>query len=118
MILLVILGILSVYFVINAEKSILVKGSEITPIGTDVPKLILNKMKELAPVLTGDKVENLAAGGAIDNLRPKITGIVQTGAEELKNKAGDLISNAASKITNLIKEPIKNKINEALCPVK
>lgn len=113
----VILGIIFLYFVVNAEKSILVNGSEVTPTGTDIPKLILNKAKELATFFTGGEVKN-SADSAVNTFQPKITDLIQTGVEEFKNKAENLISGVASKITDLIKDPIKNKINEVLCPIK
>ncbi len=99
----VVLAILSIYFVVNSENKILVSGSEVTPTGTDVPKLILNKAKELFPVFTAGEIKN-SADSAINDFQPKMV--------------ENLVSDMASKITNLIKKPIENKISETLCPTK
>lgn len=117
-ILLIISGIIFLYFVVNAEKSILVKGSEVMPIGTDIPRFILSKARGLVSVFIGNGIKNSSDDNLINNFQPKISNIVQTVAEKFKNKVEDLISGAASKIANSIKEPIKNKINETLCPIK
>lgn len=118
MILGTILGILSVYFIIDAEKSLIIKGNEVVPAGTDIPGLILNKAKEIKSQIGIGNTENFS-GQAADIVKPLIkTEGIENKANELTNDAKSIISETFNKIENSIKELIGNKINEALCPQK
>lgn len=108
MILLVILGVIFLYFVINAEKSITIgKNGEIIPVGIDIPRFIFNKAKETLPKLINSGDVQIPEPDSIKNI-----------AENVKYKIKDLTIQALNKITDSIKAPIENKINEVLCPVK
>ncbi|MFH1048076.1 MAG: hypothetical protein V1732_00240 [Patescibacteria group bacterium] len=98
-ILAVILGILFVYFVVKAEKSFVIKGDEVVPSGIDIPKLILDKAKEIKSQVT----DSGSGQGFINNIT---------------TDAKDLVSKTVDKISGLIKSPVENKINEILCPTK
>jgi len=102
-ILAVILGILFVYFVVKAEKSFVIKGNEVVPGGIDIPKLILDKTKEIKSQILGNDVIGDSGPGFINNIT---------------TDAKDLISKTVDKISESIKSPIENKINEVLCPTK
>lgn len=104
-ILLIISGILFAYFVVNADKSIFVRGGEVTPIGTDIPKLILNKVKKVLPNLINNNSKQ-SAGGIIGSVQPGIDGMIKLGVDAIKNQV------------NSVKDLIENKINETLCPIK
>ena len=106
----VILVVLSLYFVVNADRSIFVKGSEVLPIGTDVARFILNKTK--------DFISRTNTGTGIDASYPSITNKIKAGIEKIKVEANMLIPKVLDKTTNLIKNPIENKIIETVCPAK
>lgn len=98
-ILAVILGVLFLYFIVKAEKSFVIKGNEVVPGGIDIPKLILDKAREIK-----SQIANSGSGlGFI--------GSITTDAK-------DLISKTIDKISESIKSPIENKINEIICPTK
>lgn len=100
-ILAVILGILFLYFIVKAEKSFIIKGNEVTPIGIDIPKLILDKTSQ---ILGNDVIGGSESASALFN--------------KIKTDAGNLVSKTADKISESIKNPIENKINEVICPKK
>ncbi|OGD41782.1 hypothetical protein A2567_00910 [Candidatus Azambacteria bacterium RIFOXYD1_FULL_42_11] len=101
----IILGILSLYFVVNTEKSISIKGNEVVPGGIDIPKIVLENI--LPKFINQDN-------GLLNNVN------IKNLAENIKDNIsiGDLTAKALNKITDSIKTPIENKINEVLCPVK
>jgi len=118
MILATILGILSVYFVINTEKSVVIKGNEVTPAGTDIPSLILNKAKEIKSQIGDDNPKNFS-GQMADIFEPVITAEgIGAKSDEIGNEVKNIISETFNKIENSIKELIGNKISETLCPQK
>ena len=99
------MGILSLYFVVNTEKSISIKGNEVVPSGIDIPKIVLENI--LPKFINQDN-------GLLNNVN------IKNLAENIKDNIsiGDLTAKALNKITDSIKTPIENKINEVLCPVK
>ncbi len=106
-ILAVILGILFLYFIVKAEKSFIIKGNEVVPGGIDIPKLILDKIGGIKPQILGNDAINNAVGGSGHGFINNITTDVK-----------DLISKTVDKISESVKSPIENKINEFLCPTK
>jgi len=106
-ILAVILGILFLYFIVKAEKSFVIKGNEVIPGGIDIPKLILDKVRGIKPqVLNNDVI-----GNAVSDSGQGFINNITTDAKDLVSKTIDTISES-------IKSPIENKINEFLCPTK
>ncbi|GEM_PF-2890582 len=115
----VILAVLSLYFIVNADKSILVKGSEVLPAGTDIAKFILKKAKDLiSQTGTGNVLKSSSGNNIIDASLPVITDKIKTGVETIKSEANNLIPEVLNKATDLIKNPIENKIIETFCPRK
>ncbi len=105
-ILAVILGILFLYFIVKAEKSFVIKGNEVVPSGIDIPKLIID-----IPKLILDKAGEIKSQIAnSDSGRGFINNIT--------TDAKDLVSKTVDKISESVKSPIENKINEFLCPTK
>mgnify|MGYP001593427003 CR=1 FL=1 len=103
----IILGILFLYFVVKAEKSFVIKGNEVVPIGIDIPKLILDKVRGIkSQILNNDII-----GGAVSDSGRGFINNITTGAK-------DLVSKTVDKISESIKNPIENKINEIICPQK
>ena len=110
----VILGIFTVYFIFNAEKSISVKnllgikqGAEnAIPAGTDIAKFILNKANTIIPKITDDIIPN------IEN--KKLSELT----DEVKSKVGDIKDKILEGTFNLIKEPVKDKLTGIFCPQK
>lgn len=92
----VILGVLFLCFIVKAEKSFVIKGNEVVPSGIDIPKLINTHM------LSSD---------IISDSGPVFINKIKTDVEKLVSKTVD-------KISESIKSPIENKINEVLCPTK
>lgn len=118
MILGTILGVLSVYFIIDAEKSLIIKGNEVVPAGTDIPNLILNKAREIMPQLGIDNAKDFS-NQATDIVKPIIkTEEIKKRASEMSGEVKNMISAAFGKIESSIKELIGNKIDETLCPQK
>ena len=106
-ILAVILGILFIYFIVKAEKSFVIKGNEVVPSGIDIPKLILDKIGGIKPqVLNNDVIGNIVGGSG------------QEFVNNITTDVKDLISKTVDKISESVKCPIENKINEFLCPTK
>ncbi len=101
----IILTVLSLYFVVNADKSILVKGGEVWPTGTNIVKFILNKAKDFKT-------------GIGDAPYSEITDKIKTGIETVKSEAGSLIPNVIDKAKELVKGSIENKLVETFCPAK
>ena len=101
-ILAVILGVLFLYFIVKAEKSFVIKGNEVVPIGIDIPKLILDQAKEIKSQVINNK--------NIDSGQGFISSII--------TDAKGLVSKTVDKISESIKSPIENKVNEFLCPKK
>ncbi len=110
-ILAVILGILFLYFIVKAEKSFVIKGNEVAPSGIDIPKLILDKAKEIKFQVTNNKNAQILGSDIINDSGPAFI-------NKIKTDAGNLISKTVNKISESIKSPIENKINEVLCPTK
>jgi len=110
----VILGVLALYFVVNVEKSIFLKkannlitnigGSEVIPAGINIPKLIFKTGQNITP--KGDMSQNI-----IEVIKEKTSEIFD-GTKTF------FIENTAPKITNSIKESLKSKINEVVCPIQ
>lgn len=109
-ILAVILGILFLYFIVKAEKSFVIKGNEVVPSGIDIPKLILDKIRGIKPQVLNN-VNNDVIGNAVGDSGQ---GFINNITADTK----DLISKTVDKISESIKSPIENKINEILCPTK
>lgn len=104
----IILAILTVYFVLNTEKTFSIKGNEgAIPAGIDIAKFILNKVKDITPKITSN----------IDDIKNKKLNYIFKSdmADEIKSKIKDVKSKILEKSASLIKDPIKNKINEAFC---
>lgn len=106
-IIIVILAVLTLYFVVNADRSILVKRSEVLPAGTDIARLILNKTKDFVSQTDTD---------IVDASYPTITDKIKAGIEKVKVETNNLIPKVINKTTDLIKEPIENKIIKTFCP--
>ena len=106
----VILGIAFLFFVARAEKFFVINGNEVIPAGiTNVPKMLLDKVNEMR-----FKISDSAGNGGIGNLvnlEPISTNNIVLGAK-------DFISGTINKITEIIKTPIEDKINDILCPQK
>ena len=102
-ILAVILGILFFYFVVKAEKSFVIKGNEVVPSGIDIPKLILDKVKGIKSQILGNEVigDSGPGRGFINNITTDVK---------------DLVSKTVDKVSESIKSPIENKIQEIICP--
>ena len=99
----VILGILFLYFIVKTEKSFVIEGSEVVPGGIDIPKVILDKAKEIKSQILGNDVISDSGPGFINNITADVK---------------DLVSKTVDKVSESIKSPIENKINEVLCPAK
>ncbi|MFH1392865.1 MAG: hypothetical protein ABIG73_00575 [Patescibacteria group bacterium] len=101
----IILGIAFLFFVAKAEKSLIITGNEVMPAGlTDVPKMLLDKIGGISSKISGNgKIEDLV------NLESISAGNVVSGVK-------DFISGTINKITETIKAPIEDKVNEILCP--
>ena len=108
----VILVVLTLYFVVNADRSIFVKGSEVLPAGTDITKFILNKAKDL--------ISQTDTGGntTFNAPYPAITDKVKSAVEKIKDDTNKLIPKVIDKTNDLVKNPIENKIIETFCPAK
>ncbi len=91
-ILAIILAIFSAYFVLNTEKSLSIRNANgVMPAGIDIAKSILNQAN----------------------------GILHSGlAGGITSKIGEVKDKVLDEAINLIKTPIKNKVQELLCPVK
>ena len=102
-ILAVILGILFFYFVVKAEKSFVIKGNEVVLGGVDIPKLILDKVKGIKSQILGNEVigDSGPGRGFINNITTDVK---------------DLVSKTVDKVSESIKSPIENKIQEIICP--
>ena len=110
-ILAVILGILFLYFIVKAEKSFVIKGNEVVPLGINIPKLILNKAKEIKSKIDNNKKIQILDNDVISDSGRGFINNVTTDAK-------DFVSKTVDKISESVKSPIKNKINEFLCPTK
>ncbi len=110
-ILAVILGILFLYFIVKAEKSFVIKGNEVVPSGIDIPKLILDKAKEIKSQIANNKNIQVLGNDVVNDSGLGFINNITTDAK-------DLISKTVDKISESIKSPIENKINEVLCPTK
>ncbi|MEK7134786.1 MAG: hypothetical protein AAB735_00035, partial [Patescibacteria group bacterium] len=73
-ILAVILGVLFLYFIVKAEKSFVIKGNEVVPLGINIPKLILDKAKEIKSQIANNK--NDSGRGFINNIITDAKGLV------------------------------------------
>lgn len=114
----IILGVFTVYFIFNTEKSISIKdrGNAI-PVGIDLAKLILNKAKT---IIEPDKIisnitSNINNKTSDNNLIKESQSNI---TEEIKSKAEEIKDKIFNEGINLIKQPIENKINEVFCPQK
>lgn len=118
----VILAVLTLYFVVNADRSILVKGSEVLPAGTDIARLVLNKAKDLiSQAGTGNVLKSSngnIVGNIVDASYPAITDKIEAGIEKIRAESNTLIPKVIDKTIDLIKNPIENKINETFCSSK
>ncbi len=113
-ILVIILTVLTIYFVFNTEKSISVKsGGNAIPAGTDVTKFILDKAKTIEP---GKIIANIINGS---NLKNKTIDLLQSDiTEKMKSTIGEIKNKILNKTVDLIKKPIESKISETFCPQK
>lgn len=100
----VILAVLTLYFIVNAEKSILIKGSEVFPAGTDIAKLVINKAKEVASKIGSGNILQVSNSDSV--------------VETIKAGASKLIPKIFNKAGGLIKNSVEDKIIETFCPVK
>ncbi len=91
----VILVVLFLYFFVNADRSIFVKGSEVLPTGTDVARFILNKAKDLNSQINAGRAPY-----------PVITDKIKSAVEKIKDEANKLIPKAIDKTI------------ETFCPAK
>lgn len=107
----IILGVFTTYFVFNAQKSISVKGGgNAIPAGTDIAKLILNKVKTISP---GEIIGNIIS----DDENNKINGVFQSNiTEKIRSKVGELKNTVLNEGIDLIKKTIENKAGELFCP--
>lgn len=108
----IILGVFTVYFIFNTEKSISIKGGEnAIPAGIDLVKLILDKAKTI--IEPKKIISNIISydNNPVKESQSSITEEIKSKAEEIKNK----ILNEG---INLIKQPLENKISEVFCPQK
>jgi len=116
-VLVIILAILTVYFVLNIEKSFSIKGltnesgskiGNAVPAGIDIAKFILNKIKGITPEIADDLVDNVK--------NQKLGGISESNVvDKIKSTIGDVKDKILEGSVNLIKEPIKNKVNDLFC---
>jgi len=109
-ILAVILGVLFLYFAVNAEKAFIVKNDEVSLGGIDVPKTLLNAVQGIGSRIAGGNFK-LPGDNAIGNLLPGFS-------NNIVSDSKDFISNATDKIGEAITKPIENKIQEIICPAK
>lgn len=102
----IILGVLFLYFVAKAEKSFIIKGSDLIPGGIDIPKFIFDKLGGgINPqTLNNDVIGNVVGGSG------------QRLISDVVNNAKDIISKTIEKAGEAIKAPIENKIQEYICP--
>lgn len=109
----IILAILAVYFVLNTEKSFSVKGDGgVIPAGVDIPRLILNKVKNIIPNTAGNIANNIV--NKVKN--PGRSNLFQSDiASEIRSSVGEIKNKILEESINLVKDPIKNKINETFC---
>lgn len=91
----VILAVLSLYFVVNADKSILVKGGEVWPTGTDIVKFVLNKARNLSSQIKTGNFPGFS-----------------------NDKIGDASYKVIDKAREFISGSIENKLVETFCPAK
>ncbi len=113
----VILGILFLYFIVKAEKSFVIKGNEVVPGGIDISKLILDKAIKIKSLIVGDKNTKVVGDSAITDSEI-ITDSGLAFINKIKTDVGNLVSKTVDKISESVKNPIENKINEFLCPTK
>jgi non-homologous end joining protein Ku len=114
----VILAVLSIYFIVNVEKSIFLKGNEVVPLGTDIPKIIFDNAKKIIADKNATSTLETATTSGIESLQELITNKLPEQTENIKNDIIDLASNASQKIEDLLKQSIENKISEIICPQK
>ena len=112
-ILAIILGVLFLYFIVKAEKSFVIKGNEVVPLGINIPKLILDKAKEIKSKIDNNKKIQILGNDVISDSGPG-RGFINN----ITTDAKDFVSKTVDKISESIKSPIENKINEFLCPTK
>lgn len=102
----VILGVFTTYFVLNTNKSISLKGGDnVIPAGIDIAKLVLDKSK----AIEADKIFNSIIGNGKDITRSNII-------EEVKSKAGEIKNKILSEAIDLVKKPVKDRVTELFCP--
>ncbi|MDO8443659.1 MAG: hypothetical protein Q7S78_01575 [Candidatus Azambacteria bacterium] len=108
----IILGVAFLFFIAKAERSLIITGNEVIPAGlTDVPKMLLDKAGEIKSGIFGNT--GAGGGGEIGNI---ITESIST--NNIITGAKDFISGTINKITETIKAPIEDKVNDILCPQK
>ncbi len=101
-VLFIVLGIVFLYFVAGAEKSLIIKNDEVTPNSIAIPELIANKIKEI-------KSKGGVIGGSLES-----SGLINNAVNSIKS----FVSETVNKAEDLIKNPIENKIQEIVCPAK
>lgn len=107
----IILGVFTVYFIFNTEKSISIKGGEnAIPVGIDLARFILDKAKT---IIEPDKIISINNKTYDNNQTKELQSNI---TEEIKSKAGEIKNKILNEGINLIKQPIENKINEVFCP--
>ena len=108
------MGIVFLFFVARAERSLVVKGGEMMPAGiTDVPGMLWDKVDEIKVGILGNNETSNSGGenGDLSDSEPVSTDSIIVGAK-------NLISNTIDKISETIKTPIENKVSEIFCPQK
>lgn len=112
----VISAITSLYFLVDAERHIILKENEVTPLGTDVAGITARELPKIVKKLTNNsqslisnQIEEIQTSPLISQeLKPEI----------ISKKAGELASKAADSIKEIIKKPIEEKINQTFCSQK
>lgn len=113
----IILGVFTAYFIFNTEKSISIKGGgNAIPAGIDLAKFILNKAKTIIEPdkIIGNITSNINKTYDNNPIKESQSNIT----EEIKSRAGEIKNKILNEGINLIKQPIENKINEVFCPQK
>ena len=108
----VILTVFTLYFIVSAKNSIIIKGNEVVPAGTDLAKLIFEKAKKVPDIFQND-----AIGIPKSELSEKIKETAAEVAEGLKNKTAEISEMAIDAIKEPVQNKIREKINEAICPI-
>lgn len=131
----VIAAISSLYFVIDAERHLIFQTgekseeaarqgkNEVTPLGTDLVKIASENLSGAIKQATKSAKESLKdpeKGLAPDKAASSAIADIKEEARpgKLAEKASELISKAVGAITEIIKKPIEEKLDETFCSQK